>query len=412
MERSTLLARWRTALALVGSGLAWLLSAQLGLAAAAGPPDKARATDKPRASTSSSNAHGSLDALPLAQRAGALAQALGRPKRLLVGVGTTDTGTVLGQGLSPDIYDQYLNGVGSDSWLSWNSPSGAYVERVIQHAEMVGAVPMFTLYQMAARGDSNLSGLTDPSFMGPYWSQVRLLFQKLGRYGQPALVNLEPDFWGYTQRAQADPTRMPALVNPNPDCAGLPDTVAGVAACLLRTARLHAPRTYVGFPPSMFDDLRATDVAYMQKLGAGQADFVIMQTQDRDAGCMEAQNRAAACVRNGRHWYWDDVNPQPSNGHSFAQHFAEARRYFEGLQKPLLWWQTPLGVPAAQPSSSPPWRDNRVRYFLTHASELVAAGGVGVVFSPGERSQTTLRTDGGQFKTLSKAYFAQPAALP
>ena len=82
------------------------------------------------------------------------------------------------------------------------------------------------------------------------------------------------------------------------------------------------------------------------------------------------------------------------------------------MQLPLLWWQTPLGVPAAQPSSGPPWRDNRVRYFLTHADELVAAGGFGVVFSPGERSQTTLRSDKGQFKTLSKAYLAHPAALP
>lgn len=409
MHPCHLSACWRAARRLAAWGLTCLLGAHLGLAAAA-PQDKARPADKAVAKSAPPALN--LEALPLAQRPGALAQALGRPRRLLVGVGTTDTGTVLGQNLSPDIYDQYLNGVGTDSWLSWNSPSGAYVDLVIQHAEMVGAVPMFTLYQMAARGDSNLSGLTDPTFMTPYWNQVRLLFQKLGRHGRPVLVNLEPDFWGYTQRAQADPHRMPALVHPNPDCAGLPDTVAGVAACLIRTARTHAPRAFVGFPPSMFDDLKATDVAYMQRLGAGQADFVVMQTQDRDAGCMEAQNRAAACVRNGRHWYWDEGNANPSSGHTFQQHFAEARRYFEGLQKPLLWWQTPLGVPAAKPSSSPPWRDNRVHYFLTHPQALVAAGGVGVVFSPGERSQTTLRTDGGQFKTLSKAYFAQPAALP
>ena len=53
-----------------------------------------------------------------------------------------------------------------------------------------------------------------------------------------------------------------------------------------------------------------------------------------------------------------------------------------------------------------------MRYFLTHPEQLVAAGGVGVVFSQGERNQTTLRNDGGQFKTLSKAYLARPAALP
>lgn len=386
---------WRhLAVSLLGVGL-------VGLALAAGP----KSPSEPQQATR----HLDPDSKPLHQRAGALAQALGRPRQLMIGVGSTNTATVLGQGLTVDIYEQYLNGVGKDSWLSWNSPAGAYADIVMQHADMVDAVPMFTLYQMAARGDGNIDGINDPSFMGPYWQQVRLLFEKLGRYGKPTLVNLEPDFWGYTQRAEPDPQKHPALVRLNPDCASLPDTVAGVAACLLRTARLLAPRAYVGFPPSLFQDLLSTDVAYMKRLGADKADFVVMQTQDRDAGCMEAQSRSAACVRNGGPWYWDESNTTSPN---FAQHLALARRYFEGLQRPLLWWQTPLGVPAAAPSGSPPWRDNRVRYFLTHPEQLVAAGGVGVVFSPGERNQTNLRTDGGQFKTLSKAYRTKPAPLP
>jgi len=384
--------------------MAFSLACLAGLAHAGSAPKKGQ---PPQAL--SAPVHVDLAALPLAQRPGALAQALGRSRRLLIGVGSADTATLMGQGLNVDIYQQYLNGVGKDSWLSWNSPSGAYVDIVAEHADLVGAVPMYTLYQMAARGDGNLSGLTDPAYMGPYWQQVHLLFEKLGRYGKPALVNLEPDFWGYAQRAQADPQRHPALVKINPDCAGLPDTVAGMAACLLHTARLLAPRTYVGFPPSMFYDLQASDVAYMLKLGADKADFVVMQTQDRDAGCMEAQSRSAGCVRHGGPWYWDETNTTTPN---FAQHLAQARRYFDGLQRPLLWWQTPLGVPAPAPSSAPPWRDNRARYFLTHPDQLVAAGGVGVVFSQGERNQTTLRNDGGQFKTLSKAYLAQPARLP
>jgi hypothetical protein len=42
----------------------------------------------------------------------------------------------------------------------------------------------------------------------------------------------------------------------------------------------------------------------------------------------------------------------------------------------------------------------------------VAAGGVGVVFSAGWSTQTSITTDNGQFKTLSTAYFAKPAQLP
>lgn len=391
---------WR---GLLRAGLAGLLAGMTVLAWANGPKSKAPPSATPP------KTHLDLQQVPLAQRAGVLAQALGKPRRMLVGVGATEPAAVLGQNVSPDLYDRYIVGVGKGAWPDWNQPKGAYLDIVIQDAEMVGAVPMFTLYQMAARGDGNLSGLTDPAFMGPYWQQVHLLFEKLGRYGKPVVVNLEPDFWGYAQQAQADPQRMAALVSLNPDCAQLPDNVVGLAKCLLRVARTLAPQAYVGFPPSLWIALTHTELSYMLKLGANQADFVVMQTLDRDAGCMEAQHHAHECSRNEPPWYWDESNISSPN---FKQHLARARYYFDGLQLPLLWWQTPMGVPASQPSKAPPWRDNRVKYFLTHPEELVAAGALGVVFGPGERNQTSMRTDGGQFKTLSKAYLLKPAPLP
>ena len=360
-------------------------------------------------STTTTDGHTLIQQAALAQRPGVLAKALGRSQRLLVGLGTTDVSAIQNQSLTPDIYDQYLVGAGASGWPSWNSPSGAYVQVVAQRADQVGAVPMFTLYQMATRGDGVLTGLTDTSFMKDYWDNTRLLFQQLATYGKPALVNFEPDFWGYAQRVNADPTQMFVYVNTNPDCATLPNTVAGMAACLIQTARSYAPQAYVGFPPSLFSDLLPTEVSYMQKLGAGQADFVVMQTLDRDAGCFEAQSSVGSCVRSGSKWYWDETN---TTSPTFTEHFATANSFFQGLGRPLLWWQTPLGVPAATASKQSPWRDNRVRYFLSHPSELVAAGGVGVVFSPGESTQTNVTTDGGQFKTYSKAYFANPSALP
>jgi hypothetical protein len=53
-----------------------------------------------------------------------------------------------------------------------------------------------------------------------------------------------------------------------------------------------------------------------------------------------------------------------------------------------------------------------VHYFLTHPSELTAAGGLAVVFSTGAGGQTDITTDGGQFQSLSGAYLAAPATLP
>ena len=353
---------------------------------------------------------GTLGQYPLAQRAAALAVGLGKPSRLLIGLGTVEVSTVQAQSLKVDIYDQYLSGVGPASWPSYASPAGAYVQVIARDAEALGAVPMYTLYQMAARGDGDLSGLQDYVFMQQYWSNVRLLFTQLGTYGKPALVNLEPDFWGYAQRSSRDPTQLFAHVSlTSIDCPHLGDEIQGVAGCLMLMARKYAPNAFVGFPPSFFADLLATEPDYMKSIGADKADFVVKQTLDRDIGCIEAAYVPAGCVRATDAKLWDTNNLTSPN---FKEHFASARGYFEALGLPLIWWQTPLGVPSATPGGTPgAFRDNRASYFLTHGNEMVAAGGMGVVFSTGPE-QTTISTDGGQFKRLSDSYLTAPTPLP
>lgn len=353
----------------------------------------------------------------LAQKAGLLAQTLGKPRRLLLGLGDTSSSVAVirAQGLRPDIYERYLVGAGSSGWPSWNSPSGAYVGVVAANADAVGATPMFTLYQMATLGDGNISGLSDANFMRGYWDNVRLMFTQLRAYNKPVLVNFEPDFWGYTNQVTAEPTQHFAHVNSqNSDCATLPNSVTGMAQCLLAMARTQAPKALVGFPPSLWGNNVAAEVSYMHKLVAPpQADFVVMQTLDRDAGCFEARyiGDGALCTRpSALPYYWDASNlTEPS----FTTHLATARQFHEGLQLPLVWWQTPMGVPSTTPGGSAlAFRDNRTQYFLTRPNELVAAGGVAVVFSPGHPSQTNVTTDGGQYQRLSTQYLASPAALP
>jgi hypothetical protein len=361
--------------------------------------------------------HADLSSVPLRQRANALAGAIGKPSRLLVGLGTTTVADIEAQSLKPDIYDQYLSSFptyGHYSWDWWTEPKGSYIHQVTANAERLGAVPMFTLYQMATWGDGNIYGLPDKTFMTGYWDNVRLMFQQIKVYGKPVLVNFEPDFWGYAHRANADPTRHTARVGTaNPNCVALPDTVAGMGECLVQMARDLAPNAYVGFPPSLFGDLQTNEVAYMLKVGASKADFVIMQTLDRDAGCYEAffGSESAACDRlPGTKFYLDASNLTSPN---FTEEFTFARKLHEGLGLPLLWWQTPLGVPSATAGGTRnAFRDNRAEYFLTRSAELVAAGSMGVVFSPGHDTQTNINTDGGQFKRLSTQYLVAPTALP
>ena len=362
-----------------------------------------------------STCHTSSAGYPLNQRAGVLASVLGKPKRMLIGLGTATVADIQAQSLKPDIHDHYLVGSGEFSWRLWSQPDGAYVREAAANADKVGAVPMFTLYQMATWGDGNFFvALPDQALMKGFWDNVRIMYQQIKLYGKPALVNLEPDFWGYTHRVNSEPSQHFAHVaSANPDCANQPNSVAGLGECLVQMARTLAPNAYVGFPPSMFGDLVPNELAYMQKVGASKADFVVMQTLDRDAGCYEAffASEDANCNRlAGTKFYWDAAN---LTAPTFTEHFAIARNLHVGLGLPLLWWQTPMGVPSATTGGSRnAFRDNRVEYFLTRSSEVVAAGGMGVVFSPGHVTQTNINTDGGQFKRLSTQYLAAPAALP
>jgi len=347
-----------------------------------------------------------------------LAAKLGKPNRLLVGLGGQGNNNaisgIMSQALKPDIWDEYLVSAGSGDWTTWNSPAGAYVGIVASAADSVGAVPMFTLYQMATNGDGNLGSLTNSAFMTRYWSNVRLMYQQIANYGKPALVNLEPDFWGYAeQKSGGKPSAVSALVTINSDCAGLTNDVAGVAGCLVKMARQYAPKAYVGFPPSDWGangNVPAV-VSFMQALGAQNADFIVAETLDRDAGCFEKSPQPAECVRTGAIWYWDATNQKSP---TFKEHFANVNLYHTGLNNlPVIWWQTPMGVPSGTPGGSDyHYRDNREQYFLTHPTELTAVGGLGVVFSAGEIHQTTIFSDGGQFQSLDNAYLKAPAPLP
>lgn len=359
-------------------------------------------------SSSSSSSGGSL--------AAQLAVKLGKPKHLLIGLGTQGSGDTIAaidaQNLHPDIYERYLNGVGSGDWTTWNSPAGEYVTLIANQAAARDAVPMYTLYQMAQNGDGNLSGINNSTFMTAYWANVKLMFQKIAATGKPALVNFEPDFWGYVQQQNpGNGAQLAAVVSTNADCSTLANTVTGLAGCLIAMARKYAPLAYVGFPPSDWGangDVPAV-VTFMNQIGAQHADYIVMQTLDRDGGCFEAH--PSYCSRTGSDWYWDESN---QTSPTFTEHFADVQTYHLGIGGlPIIWWQTPLGVPSSTPGGTDyHYRDNRVHYFLTHPAQLTAVGGLGVVFSTGESHQTNITTDNGQFQTLSTGYLAAPAALP
>ena len=301
-------------------------------------------------------------------------------------------------------------GAGAGDWTTWNSPAGYFVQYHAQKAKSVGAVPMYTLYQMAQDGATNLGKLGSSAFMGLYWNNVRLMFQQIAVVGEPVLVNFEPDFWGYSEeQSGGNPAKMFANVQINSDCAAISNSVAGIGQCLILMARKYAPLAYVGFPPSSWAALTDTEVvAYMNAVDAQNADFVVEQTLDRDIGCYEA--KVSYCT-GGDARYWDETNTTHPN---FGDYLVQVNDYHKGIGNlPVVFWQTPEGVPSSTPGGyAYHFRDNRVHYFLTHPEELTAVGALAVVFSDGEGHQTNVATDGGQFQQLSGQYLASPALLP
>ncbi|MCL2776834.1 MAG: hypothetical protein FWD73_02435 [Polyangiaceae bacterium] len=355
--------------------------------------------------------------------AAVLANQLGLENRFAVGLGNDDDNGNLSAdkvhaytlGPKLDIHYMYLSNL---NWISW-SPNGGYVTSHANAAKANGVVPMFTLYQVAANGEDNdLSSITDASFMTKYWSGVRTLFQRLGEFGSPAIVHLEPDFWGTAQQTKGnDPSKVSAVVTSLvPECTDLPDNVSGMAQCMIRLGRTLAPNTKIGLHASTFGAYSNSNGAsdpvaiakYLVALGAGQSDFMTIETLDRDAGCFEA-GKDPNCQRSGT-FYWDETNAKSPN---FAEHLAWAKAIHDGTGLPLLWWQTPLGVPSTTSGGSAShYRDNRVHYIFTHPDEFVAAGGFGVVFGTGAANQTDVTTDGDQFKNAVTAYLTSPVSLP
>jgi hypothetical protein len=345
-----------------------------------------------------------------------VARKLGRTPHFLVGMGndlandhSMDGAYTLG--VTMDLHYAYMVGLpGQGGWPDWNA-GGTFVNILSDSADEKGTTPMYTLYAMASIGDGNLSGLAMDSFMQPYWDGVRLLFQRIAAFDKPALVHVEPDFWAYAQQmSNGNPAGLPVNVTGLvPECAGLSNDLGGLGHCILRLGRMLAPKAVIGFHASRWAGDAGDMVSFLNGIGAGDADVIVQDMLDRDAGCFEA-HVDPSCQRTDGPWYWDESNQTTPN---FHEYLAWAKAIGDGLGKPILWWQVPFGVPSTtMGGTAGHYRDNRVHYVFSHIGELTAAGGLGITFGVGAGNQTYITSDGNQFKDAVTAYFAAPVTLP
>lgn len=411
----------------------------------AAPADGSAPETAPEAAIESAvDSPADVPAPTLDQARRSLAAALGAPHagHFLVGLGNDGTNSgadpAYSFGVTLDLHDHYLVGLSTEGgWPTWNS-SPDYAGKRIAEAKAKGVVPMLTYYGMAAHGDGNVAGsVGNAAFMQVYFKDYLQMLGTVAKAGVPVVIHHEPDFWGYVQHAAIDagggPQKVVARVSAlaatgATECNGLPDDAVGFGRCILALTRSRAPNAKLGFHASAWSSKMdctanrdptldvaaeaAKTVAFFQAIGLDKADFVALDPSDRDAGCYEVGYSAAGqTICNVRSdVYWDETNTKLPH---FRQALTWAKAITHGLGLPAIWWQVPLGVPAASAGGTAGhFRDNRVRYFFGHVGELLDAGGVGMVFGTGAGGQTSVLTDGGQYATAVKAYFASPVALP
>ncbi len=135
------------------------------------------------------------------------------------------------------------------------------------------------------------------------------------------------------------------------------------------------------------------DAAFLAAAGETDADLVIVETSDRDAGYYQSV---------GMNTFWDATNATLPD---FHQDFAWVKALTEALGKPAIYWQTPLGN-SMQNNTTNHWKDNRVDYFFANMSELAGAHAIGAAYGAGRGDQTLPETDGGNLVAKTKAYAA------
>ena len=314
--------------------------------------------------------------------------------------------------------DNCSNAAGCGWWGCWQwdqDPPGQYVVDFVAKGEKASTkqLPMLTYYEELqgsglGEGATQVPGLNDAAFLARYFADWRLVLQKIGSH--VALLHIEPDFWGYVEQSNADPHAVPAkVVTANPtDCAGYENSAAGFAKCLIHMVRVYAPKAKVGLHASAwgtsFDVFGNRDTkldvpgeakkmaTFLTALGAKDADFIVSDPSDRDAGFYQ--------VTQNRDTWWDDTNAKLPN---FRQAFTWTKALAEAMGLPIIFWQIPVGNMTLD-NTKTHYKDNRLDYFLAHMDEVVAAHIVGLFFGAGADGPTTPETDGGNFVSKTSAY--------
>lgn len=239
-------------------------------------------------------------------------------------------------------------------------------------------------------GPGEVRAIDRADLLTRYLNDYRFFLQKIGTSHD--MIDLEPDFWGYV-RSLGNPHQVAAQVkaaNPT-DCGSQENSAAGLAQCLIAMGHKYAPNTGVGLHLSCFDWQQNTPQCAKDyaDLGAKNADFLVTDVTDRDAGWY------ALPAHGSKDTYWNDQKGFAAL--DFYKTMAEA------VGKSVVLWQVPLGN-MAQNNTPGHYKDDKVDWFFSHLDQAANAHVGGILFGAGWQEQTTPETDGGNLINKTIAY--------
>lgn len=311
-------------------------------------------------------------------------------------------------GTAWDFRYQYLaGGVNTGhGWETWNQPSGAFATSYVQESANNHYIPAFVYYEMlqstgtcdsCIESQRDLTNLNTPTVMASYFANWRLLMQKLGAFGRPALVIVEPDLWGFMQQsapvAGTSAAAIPASVasSGDADSAHYPNTAQGYAWALLHIRDRYAPNAVLALHVSNWSTGADIDSSTVPTLDADQtarntAAFLATAGLNGNPAGISTWDILSNDVADhdsgqGVAW-WDRTNQEFPN---FTRYLAFAHTLSQQTKRWILLWQVPEGNQffATENNTQHHTQDNRAEYILGHVADFAQAGIAGVLFGPG-----------------------------
>lgn len=324
-------------------------------------------------------------------------------------------------------------------WTTWAQGRGSFVSNFIADSQASGFLPVFSLYVLrpslpgahySSEPVGDLRNLRTRATMRAFFTQLRTFYERAAGAGGPVVLHVEPDLWGYVERAaRGNASAVPAQVASTglTDLEGLPNTAAGFAQAIVRMRNRYAPNVVLGYHVSIWgtgedialsdptdartDELARSAASFYRSLGA-KFDVLFAEYTDRGAGYAQAIDHA------GPEAWWTPED--------FARHARFLADVSTALDRRVVLWQIPLGNRVSPIVDNTPlhYQDNRVEWLLgpssrAHLKAYIDAGVIALLFGKAQPTDTCacdddgdgVDDDGGYFKRAANAYYAA-GALP